>query len=265
MKRAILTAFSAAALLALATSAGANDAVSDINGSLTAGAGAFGPANVWFGAGSLSAPIGDSFGVQIDASGGELHHIGVRAAAAHLFWRDSSEALLGVYGDIVHFNIFGGVNAYKVGGEAEWYGLSDWDFGAVVGWEGGDTIDRIFDKETVTYYASDDVSVALGHRYTLGSHAGIFNLTWQLPSTDVRLWGEGRWGDHSTSGAFAGITWAIGGSETSLRDRARHDDPADSLFDTINSAVGSFHEKNPCGPAVNSQVHTEVCCDCEPT
>jgi hypothetical protein len=262
MKRAILTAVSAAALLAAAASASADDAVSGVNGSVTAGAGAFGPASVWFGSGSLSAPIGDSFGVQIDATGGELHHVGVRAAAAHLFWRDPDEALLGVYADVVHFNIFGGLNAYKVGGEAEWYGLEDWDFSAVVGWEGGDTVDSGFDRADITYYVNDNVSLDFGHRYTLRSHAGIMNLTWQLPSTDVRLWGEGRWGEHSTSGAFAGITWAIGGSETSLRDRARHDDPADGLMDTINAGVGALHNVNPCDQ-VRAQVQTE-CCDCEP-
>jgi hypothetical protein len=224
----VLSALSVSSVLA-------DPAVSTINGKLSAGAGEVGSNDFVYGAGSLTLPIGDSVGAQIDGLGGSIHGIGIWGLGGHLFWRDPDSGMYGLYLDTLHADVLGGIQVTKIGAEAEWF-AGDWTVSAVTGWEGGDVIDRFWDRLDVTYYATDDFSVSLGHRYTLGTNAGVLSAEYQFGDSGFSLFATGRLGDNNSSGGWGGIKYAIGGPGVSLRDRARHDDPMSDLMETVTAA-----------------------------
>lgn len=47
--------------------------------------------------GSVTAPLGYAFGIQLDGAAGSTANRGYGAGAAHLFWRDPSRGLFGIY------------------------------------------------------------------------------------------------------------------------------------------------------------------------
>ncbi len=232
---AAVTALSVSVSVAL----GADPAVSTLNGKISAGYGTSGPNDVYGGSGSIDVSLGGSWGAQADAYVGGIRGFGILGGAGHVFWRDPSIALLGIYGSDQHFNVLGGIDVTKVGAEGEYYFNDAWTARTIVGWEGGDVKDRIFDRTDVVYYPSDNWSITAGHRYSLGINAGILGTEYQLSNTNVSLSLQGRLGEFHTSGVFAGITLYLGDSGKPLAQRARQDDPVDSMSDDVNAAGGS--------------------------
>ena len=54
--------------------------------------------------GSLAFPIAQQWGVQLDGGVGSFNSSGTARGAGHVFWRDPSVGLLGVYGSYSHWN-----------------------------------------------------------------------------------------------------------------------------------------------------------------
>src|SRR5262249_58830960 len=59
--------------------------------------------------GSLSIPLAQQWGLQIDGSVGSLNSSGTSRGAGHVFWRDPSVGLLGAYGSYSRWNGNSGV------------------------------------------------------------------------------------------------------------------------------------------------------------
>ena len=267
MKRLLLATAAIAALGLTAAQPTLADAVSQLNGKITAGAGAVGPVDVYGGGGSIDVPLGGSWGAQGDLYAGGISGITTIGGAGHLFWRDPVDSLFGLYVSDQHFDLFGGVDVTKVGGEAELYLSDSWTARTLVGWEGGDVKDRVFDRTEVIYYPSDNWSVTAGHRYTLGINAGVLGTTYQFAGTNFAVSLLGRIGEFRTSGAFLSLTYFFGEQGKPLAARARQDDPVDSLSDDALSAEGSggigacdvglnsaFIDHPPPGPGVKGCV-----------
>ena len=73
-------------------------AVSGINGNISIEGGALDKDGFGALSGSVSLPIGQRFGLQLDGSVGLLDDEFYGSAGGHLFWRDPAYAFLGIYG-----------------------------------------------------------------------------------------------------------------------------------------------------------------------
>ena len=98
--------------------------------------GSYSNEGIYGGLGSIAMPLGCEFGVQIDGSAGSFDNRFLGSTAGHLFWRDPTKALLGVYGSYTYWDQVGGVRANHVGPEAELY-MGRWTLQGVGGVEWG--------------------------------------------------------------------------------------------------------------------------------
>jgi hypothetical protein len=147
-------------------------AVDGLNAKVAAFGGVADGNGFYGGAGSVSVLLGLRFGLQIDGivAGADLDVGGdatLAGTAAHLFWRDPSIGLLGLYGQYVHADVLGGVDVFASAVEGALY-LGRFTLEGVVGAEGGDggsfDIDtRFFDMAQIAYYPTDNLKLAVGH------------------------------------------------------------------------------------------------------
>lgn len=227
-------------------------AVSGLNGKLSFEGGALDESG--FGAvnGSISAPIGQRYGVQLDGSVGMLEDEFAGGVAGHLFWRDPAYAMLGVFGSYSATEYIDG-DVSRLGVEGEYY-WNQFTLRTVLGAEFIDIDAPINYNETnffaftdVSYYAMDDLELSVGHRYTGEKHAlalGVeYQLQQQLLSSGVALFAEGRIGEDDYEGAWAGVRMYFGENKSLMR-RHREDDPTDwaedSVFSVVNGASDSL-------------------------
>jgi hypothetical protein len=208
-----------------------------------------------FGAnGSVSFPLGQQFGLQIDGQAGSARGAFFGGGGAHLFWRDPAAGLLGLYGTASRNNAFGGFNRYRIGGEAEGYfgrftltGTAGWEqtqsgtrfVGTVPGFQifdiGGRT-SRFYDMVDLAYYPTDNWKLSVGHRYTGGSHMAALGTEylWSLGGgTAVSAFAEARIGDRNNRAVFGGLTFYFGQKDKTLIRRHREDDPPNRLVDDM--------------------------------
>jgi len=104
-------------------------AVDGFNGKIAGfGGGADHIKGLYGGNGSLSMPLAQQWGAQIDGGIGSLDGSGWSHGAGHVFWRDPSIGLVGAYGSYTHWNGIGvltipriGVNVSRFAAEGEHY------------------------------------------------------------------------------------------------------------------------------------------------
>jgi len=85
--------------------------------------------------GTITVPIGHSFGAQLDLGSGAVGNNASGAAAGHLFWRDPDKGLIGVYGDGLLLGAKVGTGVWTAAGEFEAY-LGRFTGRAVIGVQG---------------------------------------------------------------------------------------------------------------------------------
>ena len=215
--------------------------------------------------GSVSVPLGGQYGFQLDGAIGSFDSRFFGAGGAHLFWRDPSRGLLGIYASHTHWQEFGGLHVTQVAGEGEAYfgrftlqGIAGVEFGnsqsAITGVSTTatstttfiDTYDvqtRFFDKINLAYYLNDNTKVFAGHRYLGGKHALALGGELALPSngpTMLAAFVEGRVGESEFHGIWGGIRGYWGQSAKSLIQRHRQDDPVNWLPETLFSITNSL-------------------------
>lgn len=194
---------------------------------------------------SLTAPIGDRFGVQVDGLLASQYSNLAYAGAGHFFTRDPDNYLFGAYASAIGFEKSGGLWTYKLGAEAELY-FGAFTVSGVFGYEqtrggpNGVGIRRkgaFFDYVDLSYYATEDLKLSVGHRYTGRNHAAAFGAEYRLPFTgaDVSLFGEGRVGENNYKAAWAGLKVYFGGGSKALIQRHRESDPTNWLKDDLFS------------------------------
>src|SRR3977135_2751001 len=71
--------------------------------------------------GSVTIPLQGQYGAQIDGAAGGLDDTAFGSVAGHLFWRNPSQGLLGLYGSYTTWDRFGGINVGQVAAEFEYY------------------------------------------------------------------------------------------------------------------------------------------------
>ena len=213
--------------------------------------------------GSVTFPVGNSFGLQLD--GGIATGGGVFSAAlgGHAFWRDPSKALFGVYASGTRYSRAGGIVVGRVAPEAEIYlgrvtlqGVAGVEFGSNKGYTYGYpwfvpgttflTLNqnavrtRFFDIASIAFYPVDDLKLAVGQRYVFGKLAAAASAEYLVTHgpTAVSVFAEGRLGQRGASAVFGGLKVYFGQRDKSLIRRHREDDPINHHMDTATSGGG---------------------------
>ena len=207
--------------------------------------------------GSVSVPLGHRFGFQADGTLGAVQEEVYGHAGAHLFWRDPSFALLGAYGS---WTVWDDLNAYRLGVEGEYY-FDRVTFSGVIGAEWGDVDEGLFTIADLNYYATDDLKLGIGHRYTEeAGHALALGVEYQanwFGWTGMSLFADGRVGEDDYQSIFAGLRLYLGEDKSLIR-RHREDDPPNraedqSLISCTDGGGGAalpdsiFMPEHPCG------------------
>lgn len=224
--------------------------------------------------GSLQFPLGHQYGLQIDGIGGGIGGHGFGQIAGHLFWRQPSFGLLGIYSSYTYLDQFGGVHAISVGVEGERY-LGPFTLQGVAGVETGNTTSvttttvgigkttiytegydiktRFFDQVNLKYYLTDNVDAYIGHRYQGGKNALALGSEFVLPidgQTATTGFFEARAGEDGFYGIWGGLKYYFGYKGKSLIKRHReNDDPEiwDSLYSILNSYTSNTTSGCPPG------------------
>lgn len=189
------------------------------------------------GTGSITIPLGRSFGLQLD--GGAANHknelIGDASGyrgAAHLFWRDPSKGMLGLFGDYIRIDLLDGFNFYAGGVEGAVY-FERWTLHGIVGLADGDLVDSsFFDRARLTYYPLDNLSIHIGHAYAHDEHRMLFGSEWGFvgqAGAATSLFLQGDLDEDGDTSMLAGFRLYLGQHDKSLIRRHREDDPPDAL------------------------------------
>jgi hypothetical protein len=209
--------------------------------------------------GSLSIPLAQQWGAQIDGGVGSFDSSGTARGAGHVFWRDPSVGLLGAYGSYSHWNGIGFATIPRIGAsfaryaaEGEYY-AGRWTFGGVAGYE---TVrvnapvvaglpglfsvpNRFFDSISASYYVTDNLKLSIGHIYTIGRNGLDLGAEYGFALGGGRmasLFAEGVIGERGNHIALAGLRIYFGQHDKTLIDRNRQDDPHqlnDHLIDLV--------------------------------
>lgn len=195
-----------------------------------------------YGIGSLSLPVGERFGAQIDAgllhaedsNGLDLDSAGI---GGHFFWRDPDQALIGAYAHYVNVEPgnFPDADIFRYGVEGELY----LDRVTLAGFAGADTVDLAVGGDTyakldftASYYATDNIKLSAGVNHGFDNTAGVIGAEAMLPfaANNVSLYAKASFTDDTTA-VNAGLRIHFGEPGKSLIARHREDDPQGSLFD----------------------------------
>ncbi len=209
-------------------------AVSQVNGKLSAFGGD--QDGTLFGVeGSLSVPLGFAYGLQVDGLVGSGQGAAFYGVGGHLFWRDPSRGLIGLYTSYVSWDLshsngtIGGIDVGKVGVEGEAY-LGRFSVEAGANYQFG-TFDGFAGRALLAYYPTDNFRIDGGVRYLEGiGTIGMVDAEWRPHETKgLSLYASGSFGDNSYSQVVGGLRYYFGDSGKSLIRRHREDDPNNIL------------------------------------
>jgi hypothetical protein len=221
-------------------------AVDGINGKIAGFGGGADKSNGFYGtSGSLSIPLAQQWGAQIDGGIGSLDGSGWSHGAGHVFWRDPAIGLVGAYGSYSHWNgmdtlTFGHISANtgRYSAEGEYY-LSRWTLSGLVGVE---TVsinsgalpffipNRFFDSVSASYYVTDNFELSIGHLYTLGCHGLSLGGEYGFALGGGRmasLFAAALFAEGGNNAVLGGLRFYFGQHDKTLIDRHRQDDPYD--------------------------------------
>jgi hypothetical protein len=194
-----------------------------------------------FGAvGSISVPLGHRFGAQVDAQVAAVEDDVFGRLGGHLFWRDPSKGLVGVYGAVEGYDDTD-MDAWRIALEAEGY-IDRVTIRGMAGYESvnlpfpANDEDGIFAVADLAYYINDDLKASIGYRHMNDTHMAAAGVEYQLQASifggGTSIFAEGRVGDNDYAAAWAGVRLYLGAGQKSLIRRHREDDPA--AFDETN-------------------------------
>jgi hypothetical protein len=225
----------------LATAIQPLPAVDGLNGTLAAYGGSSDGQPIYGVLGSISVPLGFRYGLQID---GQLTGVDARSVgqatgaiiAGHLFWRDPTFGLLGLYGQYKHVDVFKGVHRYQAAFEGALY-AERFSLEAFAGVEGGSLAPggpainiptRFYDLVLASYYPADNLRLSVGHRYLLGLHSALARVEWGFPMGGGMMpavFVQGAVVETGAVGILGGLRLYFGQRDKSLMRRQREDDP----------------------------------------
>lgn len=213
------------------------DAVSGVNGKVDAFAGKIDSSHTENLAAAIAMPLGKDYGLQLDALVGQIGSNDLEGLGVHAFRRDPSRYLLGATAAYVEL---GSTTVERYGVEGEWY-TSQLTVAGALGYQGGDVSDDGYVSLEGRYYATDDLMVTLGASYADNADRFGLGAEYQTPLSGLSLFAVAMNGNDNFDAVVGGLRYYFG-SNKSLKQRHREDDPVNSLFATTTESLGSVTE-----------------------
>jgi len=187
--------------------------------------------------GSLTTPLGHAFGFQLDGALGTIDGDTMGGAGMHLFTRDPSSYLFGVYGS---YHTWDSIDVSRIAAEAELYrgritlsGVAGWESIDVPGTKGGLAVvnkddDHVFTELDLSFYPKDNMRLTAGYHYENEKSLGVaeFEYLPQWKGMPMSIFATGNFGDNDHTRVTGGIRFYFGADRNkSLIRRHREDDP----------------------------------------
>lgn len=181
--------------------------------------------HMFVGSMALPMPYFSQFGAQLDLGIGSYRSNYTSAAAGlHLFWRDPSWGLIGIYGDWGYVNP---EHAGRTGIETSFY-MDRFTLDVFAGVQYGQHVfTRFVDEVDLAYYFTDNMRGSLGHRLTSRGHVANLSFEYMVDgSSGWSVFGEAEGGEDDYYAAWLGVRYSFGNSSANtLLERDRIADP----------------------------------------
>jgi hypothetical protein len=210
------------------TSMSEGPAVSDINAKLSLFGGAVNDTTsdgLGGLAGSVTMPLAHTLGLQLDAGYARVGDGNFGSGGAHLFWRDPTIGLFGIYAGYSHLDLSGtDVGFGRTGLEAQYFTRS-LTLDLAGGVKFGD-IEQGYGRARLQFYPTDNLMLRGGWLYE-GGNFGTLGIEYQFASgggTGVALFADTNLGNSDSYSVVAGVR-VMFGQDMTLKDRHRRQDP----------------------------------------
>ena len=210
------------------TSMSEGPAVSDINAKLSLFGGSVNDStsdSLGGLAGSFTMPLAHTLGLQLDAGYARIGDGNFGSGGAHLFWRDPTVGLFGVYAGYAHLDLSGtDVGFGRTGLEAQYFTRS-LTLDLAGGVKFGD-IEQGYGRARLQFYPTDNLMLRGGWLYE-GANFGTLGIEYQFASsrdTGVALFADTNLGNSDSYSVVAGVR-VMFGQDMTLKDRHRRQDP----------------------------------------
>lgn len=187
--------------------------------------------------GSVTMPLNHEWGIQLDGVVGVQNEEILAGGALHLFTRDPSRYLLGVYGSL---HTWDSIDIMRLAVEAEFYherltlsGIAGWEDINVPSTKGGLTVttpddSHFFTDIDLSFYPNDNIRLWSGFHYENEESFGSAGIEFQPQKFEVpaTMFVTGTYGGSEFTGVSGGIRFYFGANPNkSLIRRHREDDP----------------------------------------
>ncbi|MDD3444237.1 MAG: hypothetical protein PHS60_02405 [Zavarzinia sp.] len=227
---------------------GEGKAVAETNFQLSIFGGGDENGGLYGGAPSLTIPLGDNAGLQIDGIAGFVaDEQGFAGGAAQLFFRDPETYMVGIVGAGYYLDSYA---QYAVSGIAEFY-LDNITLEATVGYTLGDVVpDQFYGRGGISIYPNPNLRIGAGLMYSdevqLGGDIQIEALLTDIPG--MALFATGAFDDKGSTG-YGGVRFYFGsGSDLLGADRTKQAADEPTLMDIHRRLVRpNFFLSDPIG------------------
>lgn len=183
----------------------------------------------WDAFGSLTTPLSERMGLQVDGAYLDTNDIDAWGTGAHLFWRDPEEYLVGFFGAYVESDVLD-LEVGRAGVEFEFY-LDQITLAGRGGAQIGDISEGGFAGADITFYATDNFALSAGGEVMDDNAYAQFQAEWQpgisaLPGLAFNA--RGVLGEDDYDEWTVGLTYYFG-KPASLKQRHRTQDPDTAL------------------------------------
>ncbi len=241
-----------------ATSLAAEPAVSGFNGKLsletsTTTDDVLGNNDANLLSGSVTMPLGERFGFQLDGVVGSNNSDDVAGIGGHLFWRDPSVALVGLtfgVADIDRGSAATDQKLRQIGAELEYY-IDDFTVYASLGRQTGDNVlEGTYGSLGLGWYATENLALSLDFSSNPDTDfISTLGVEWQPAfnaANNVSIFADASVGSDDFESFGVGFRMYFGGSGTTLAGRHRFDDPKDNVVrNLIRQRPNSFGNGTP--------------------
>ena len=207
--------------------------------------------------GSYALPIGHMLGLQFDTAVGSIDGEVLGGGGVHLFTRDPSSHLLGIYGS---YHTWNDIDIWRAAAEGELY-LGRFTLGGIAGYESVETPSTLngtpmialddghfFAQTDLAYYVTDDFKLYGGYRYINEVSLGAAGAEFLFRAGDVPIsvFANANFGQEEHTRITSGFKVYLGEAPSkSLIARNRTSDP--DIYTPVFPVLSKL--ASPNGPA----------------